>query len=58
MWTIFQLHCISWWEQVIFWSDDDDVRFVLNQYAELDFYSANSMKQQFTDRHVTQLYRG
>ena len=26
--------------------DDDDVRFVLNQQAELYFYSANSLEQQ------------
>jgi hypothetical protein len=24
---------------------DDEVRFVLDQYAELDFYSASSLKQ-------------
>jgi hypothetical protein len=37
------------------WEDDDDdddddddkeVRFVLDQHAELDFYSASSLKQQ------------
>jgi hypothetical protein len=26
--------------------DDDEVRFVLDQHAELDFYSARSLKQQ------------
>ena len=26
--------------------NDDDVRFVLDQHAELDLYSANSLKQQ------------
>ena len=26
--------------------NDDDVRFVLDQHAELDFYSTNSLKQQ------------
>ena len=31
--------------------DDDDVRFVLEQHAELDFYSASSMTQQ-SGRHV------
>ena len=30
--------------------DDDDVGFVLDLHAEL--YSASSMKQLFTDRHV------
>jgi hypothetical protein len=27
------------------WDDDDEVRFVLDQHAELDFYSASSLKQ-------------
>ena len=26
--------------------NDDDVRFVLEQHAEFDFYSASSLKQQ------------
>jgi hypothetical protein len=34
---------------------DDEVGFVLDQHPELDFYSANSLKQQSVDRHVTQL---
>jgi hypothetical protein len=29
--------------------------FVLNQHAELDFYSAGPLKQQSADRHVAQL---
>jgi hypothetical protein len=33
-----------------------EVRFVLDQHAELDFYSASSLKQQSADRHVTQLW--
>jgi hypothetical protein len=37
---------ISWREQVNFRKDDDDVRFVLDQHAELDFYSAISLKHQ------------
>ena len=49
-WAIFQLHVpyISWRKQVTFWWDDDDndVLCVLDQYNELDFYSANSLKQQ------------
>jgi hypothetical protein len=32
--------------------DDDEVRFVLGQNAELDFYSASSLKQQSAGRHV------
>ena len=34
---------ISWREQVTFWWDDDDVFIVLDQHAELDFYSASSL---------------
>jgi hypothetical protein len=47
---------ISWREQVNFQWDDDEVRFVLDQHAELDFYSASSLKQQSTDRHVAPLW--
>ena len=39
----------------IFQWDDDDVRFVLDQHAELDFYSASSLIQQSTGRHVAPL---
>jgi len=31
---------------------DNDVRFVLDQHAELEFYSASSLKQQSVDKHV------
>ena len=31
------------------------IRFVLDQYAELDFYCANSLKQQPSSRHVAPL---
>jgi hypothetical protein len=37
---------MSWREQVNFQWDDDEVLFVLDQHAELDFYSASSLKQQ------------
>jgi hypothetical protein len=30
-------------------------RFVLDQHAELDFYRANSLKQQSAGRHVAPL---
>ena len=46
---------ISRREQVNFKWDDDEVRFVLDQHAELDSYSASFMKQQFMGRHVAQL---
>jgi hypothetical protein len=35
--------------------DDDEVRFVLDQHTELDFYSATSLKQQSVGRHVAPL---
>jgi hypothetical protein len=37
--------------------DDDEVRFVLDQHAELDFDSASSLKQQSSGRHVAPLGR-
>ena len=36
-------------------NDDDEVRSVLVLHAELDFYSASSLKQQSADRHVAPL---
>ena len=40
-WLLFKANsAISWQEQVNFQWDDDDVRFVLDQRAELDFYSS------------------
>jgi hypothetical protein len=46
---------VSWQEQVNFQWDDDEVRFVLDQHAELDFFIASSLKQQSADRHVAPL---
>jgi len=43
----------SWREQVNFQWDDDEVRFVLDQHAKLDFYSASSLKH--AGRHVAPL---
>jgi hypothetical protein len=55
-WLLFNANsAISWREQVNFQWDDDDVRFVLDQYAEFDFYSASSLKQQSVGRHVAPL---
>ena len=42
-------------EQVNFQWNDDEVRFVLDQHAKLDFYSAGSLKQKSADRHVAPL---
>ena len=36
---------ISWREEVNFQWDDDEVCFVLDQHAELDYYSASALKQ-------------
>jgi hypothetical protein len=41
---------ISWLEQV-----NGDVRFVQDQHVELDFYSASSLKQHSSGRHVAPL---
>ena len=46
---------ISWRVQVNFQWDDDEVCFVLDQHAELDFYSDSSLKQQSAGRHVAPL---
>jgi hypothetical protein len=46
---------IQWGEQVNFQWDDDEVRFVLDQHVELDFYSASSLKQQSVGRRVAPL---
>ena len=46
--AIFQLYYGE--NKLIIKWDDDVVRFVLDQYAELDLYSASSLKQQC--RHV------
>ena len=34
---------------------NDEVRFVLDLQAELDFYSASTLKQQSADKHVAAL---
>jgi hypothetical protein len=50
-----QFSAISWQEQVNFQWGDDEVFFVLDQHALLDFYSARSLKKQYVDKHVTPL---
>jgi hypothetical protein len=55
-WVIVVYHQFSnFSEQVDFQWNDDEVRFVLDQHAELEFYSASSLKQQSTYRHVLPL---
>ena len=56
-WLLFNAKstAITWWEQVNFQWDDDEVSFVLDQQPELDLYSASSLKQQSADRHVAPL---
>ena len=48
---MFQLYHGENGEPVSFQWDDDEVRLVLDQHAELDFYRARSPKQQSADRH-------
>jgi hypothetical protein len=43
-------------QQVAF--DDDVCDVLVDQNAELDLYSAHSLKQQFTCRHATLLQQG
>ena len=38
------------------WWDDDDVHFVTDQQAKLDFNCNNSLKRQSASRHVDQFY--
>ena len=51
--AIFQLYHDE--NKLIFNEVDDEVRLVLDQHAELDFYSASSLKQQSTGRHIAPL---
>ena len=46
---------ISWREQVSFRSKDNEVRFVLDQHAQLEFYSTSSLKQQTAGKPVAPL---
>jgi hypothetical protein len=45
------LSAILWREQVNYQWNDDEVHFVLDQHADLDFYSASSLKQQSAGRN-------
>ena len=37
------------------WNDDDNVRFILDQHAKLEFYCASSLKKHSEGRHVAPL---
>ena len=50
--VIFQLNRAR--KSYVQWNDDE-VHFVLDQHAELDFDSASSLKQQSVARHVVPL---
>ena len=52
---LINFSAISYKKQVNFQWEDDEVRFVLDQHAELDFHSASSLKQQSAGRHVAPL---
>jgi hypothetical protein len=47
------MSAILWREQVTYQWDADEVRFALDQHAELVCYSTSSLKQQSTGRNVT-----
>ena len=47
--AIFQLYQVN-----LQWKDDE-VRFVLDQQAELDFYNASLLKQESTDKYIASL---
>jgi hypothetical protein len=51
-WLLF-IYYILWREQVNYRWDNDKVSFVLDQDAELDFYSASSLTQQSAGKNVT-----
>jgi len=55
VWLFNTNSAISWREQFNLQCDYDEVRFVLDQHAYLDFYSASSLMQQSADRHVVPL---
>jgi hypothetical protein len=48
-------HKIATYGENIFQWNDDEVLFVLDQHALLDFYSVSSLKLQSADRHVAPL---
>jgi hypothetical protein len=57
-WLLFNANsaifsAMLWREQVNYQWDDDGVRFVLDQHAELELYSASSLRQQSAGRNVT-----
>ena len=52
---ISNFSALSWRRQATSRWDDDDVHFLLDQHAYLDFYCASSLKQQSADRHVAPL---
>jgi hypothetical protein len=57
--------CMEWMSELSVWSEGVsdcclisphlECDFVLDQHAELDFYSVSSLKQQSEDRHVAPL---
>jgi len=52
---VSDISAISWQEHVIYQCDDDGVHILLDQHAELEFYSASPLKKIFAGRHVAPL---
>ena len=38
---VSNISVLSWWEQVTFWWDDEDIHFVLDQHTVNDIYVIN-----------------
>jgi hypothetical protein len=63
LYFLFDIHIFNpmlhnhFWVKASRWCNglDDEIRFVLNQHVELDFYSASSLKQQSAGKHVDPL---
>ena len=43
-----KISALSWSEQATFWWDGGDIRFLLDQQAELDVYSGSPLQQHTT----------
>ena len=60
LWNLLQYHSIVRWAIQAQWAEllviYDDVFFVLDQYAKLDFNSASSLKQQSAGKYVFPLW--
>jgi hypothetical protein len=54
--SFLAMSAISWREQVTLQWNNDEVLFVLDQHAELDFYNASSLKQPSAGQDLKALF--